>query len=71
MNGMYVFLGLIAICMCVGFFKTYLWLRILAAKSNRYKAEIKEIKEMIFSLTRICMPGRRTVLDLSSKKFRD
>ena len=68
---MYVFLGLIAICMCVGFFKTYLWLRILAAKSNRYEAEIKEIKGTIFSLTRICMPGRRIAPDLSNKKCRE
>lgn len=71
MNGMYVFLGLIAICMCVGFFKTYLWLRILAAKSNRYEAEIKEIKGTIFSLTRIYMPGRRIAPDLSNKKCRE
>lgn len=67
----YIFLALLVLSMCVGFFRIYIWLRVLAARSNRDEAEIREIKEMIFSLTQICMPGRRIAPDLIDKKYRE
>lgn len=70
MTIVYILLGLIFVFLCVGFLKTYAWLHILAAKSNRYDVEIKEIKGTILALSRICMPGKKICQDLTNKKSR-
>lgn len=48
----YLLIALMAIFMCIGFFYTYIWIRVLASRASLYAVEIKEIKAFLKPLSR-------------------